>query len=112
MVKDSLVCWFPVNLNTGAVIYFYAEVNLTLSDCCQFVWSLLTEFIKLLSHIYEMRLNWIRTSCFSVWQPKYSQLDQKQNLNTPQVDIWVYKSGVELRVCIQRSPIELCTFRF
>lgn len=29
-----------------------------MSDCCQFLWSSLTEFIKLLSHIYEMRLSW------------------------------------------------------
>lgn len=57
MVKDSLVCWFPVNLNAGATCLLDAEVNLM----CLIVASssgVHWQFIKLRSHIYEMRLNW------------------------------------------------------
>lgn len=62
----------------GAVGRFAAEVNLIGAS---FSGVPPAEFIKLRSHIYEMRLNWfapplyVLFRSFSLWRPKYLQLD-------------------------------------
>lgn len=85
MVKDSLVCWFPVNLNAGAVVEFNTEVksdaNWLLPVSLEFHWQTVYK-----TAITSMRCNWtgLEPVAFPRGSPNIFTSRPKRNLvNAP-----------------------------